>query len=112
MIRTIDKILETISKTKATNVCKINISKNSSIADYFVLATATSSVAVCAIADFLEEELKKDNIFLLRRNGKSGETWVVLDYGDVICHFFDEYTREFYNLEKLWNLGDNIEQID
>jgi len=105
------KILEAINKTKATNVVKIDISKISSIADFFVIATCSSAVAVFSIADFVEQELKKISINIYKRNGKMGENWVILDFGDVVCHFFDEYTREFYNLEKLWGNANNIKYI-
>lgn len=107
----VDKIIEIIKKTKATNVCKIDISKFSSLADYFVIATGSSSTTVNGIADFVEVELKKQGIVPLRRNGKQGETWIVIDFGDVICHFFDDETREFYNLEKLWGQNNNLQII-
>ncbi len=107
----VEKIIEVISKTKATNVCKIDISKTSSLADYFVIATGSSSTSVNAIADFIEVELKKFGVMPLRRNGRLGESWVVVDYGNVICHFFDDETREFYNLEKLWGQSNNLTYI-
>ncbi len=110
-MKTIDLLCDAIKKTKATNVVKINISKISSIADYFVLATGSSSTNVNAIADQVEVELKKHKIVPLRRNGRSGTTWVILDYGDVVLHVFDEETRELYNLEKLWGSENNLTLI-
>ena len=105
----VNKVIEILLKTKATNLCKINISKISSLTDYFILASCSSSTAVNYVADFMEIELKKCGINLLRRNGKMGETWIVLDQGDFICHLFTVETREFYNLEKLWGAQNNLE---
>ena len=110
-MKNVDLLCEAINKTKATNVVKIDISNISSIADYFVLATGSSSTNVAAIADQVEVELKKKKISPLRRNGRSGETWIVVDYGDVVFHVFDEETREFYNLEKLWGNQNNLTLI-
>lgn len=108
----IEKITNAILKTKATSVVKINIEQTSSLADYFVIATATSSVAVLAICNFLEMELKKQNIMPLRVDKCFGATWVVLDYGEVICHIFDAQTREYFNLEKLWGTNNNLTFIN
>ena len=69
----------------------INIGQVSSLCDYFIIATASSSRQVKAIADSVQDAFTYEI-----------QTWILLDYGDIIVHVFDEENREFYNLEKLW----------
>ena len=80
----------------------INIGQVSSLCDYFIIATASSSRQVKAIADNVEDELTKLGIEARAKEGYDTQTWILLDYGDIIVHVFDEENREFYNLEKLW----------
>ncbi|MCC0698805.1 ribosome silencing factor [Clostridioides sp. ZZV15-6383] len=79
----------------------INIGKVSSLCDYFIITTASSQRQVKAIADNVEYELAKLG---LEPRGKEGQgtQWVLLDYGDIMVHVFNEENRGFYNLEKLW----------
>jgi len=81
----------------------MNMRKMSGVSDYFVIASAASSRRVKAIAENIEEELKKSGVRNLHTEGKSEALWVLLDYGDVITHVFQEDTRKFYDLERLWS---------
>ena len=74
----------------------------SSLCDYFVIATASSQRQVKAIADNVEDELTKLGIEARGKEGYDSQVWVLLDYGDVMVHIFNEENRDFYNLEKLW----------
>ncbi|EQF23904.1 oligomerisation domain protein [Clostridioides difficile CD160] len=80
----------------------INIGKVSSLCDYFIITTASSQRQVKAIADNVEDELSKLGLEPRGKEGQSTQTWVLLDYGDVMVHVFNEENRGFYNLEKLW----------
>ncbi|NMS91505.1 ribosome silencing factor [Clostridioides difficile] len=80
----------------------INIGKVSSLCDYFIITTASSQRQVKAIADNVEDELTKLGLEPRGKEGQSTQTWVLLDYGDVMVHVFNEENRGFYNLEKLW----------
>jgi len=72
------------------------------IADYFVIASGTSTVQVQAIANQVEESLEKAGVELLHREGLDAARWVLLDFGDVVVHIFLEEERRFYDLERLW----------
>lgn len=88
---------------KAEDVVKLDIHPESSIADWFVLATANSDPQLQAIVGFTMRELREK--FQIRPLSESGDAlsgWVVLDYGDVILHFMTPQVREKYNLEGLW----------
>ena len=80
----------------------INIGQVSSLCDYFIIATASSSRQVKAIADSVQDSFTEQGIELRAKEGYDTKTWILLDYGDIIVHVFDEENREFYNLEKLW----------
>lgn len=93
---------------KASDVISINIQEKSIVADYYVLATAKSSPHVKALSEYLEEELDKYGVAAIRREGTREGRWAVIDFGDVVVHVFNDETRLFYNLEKLWTDGDNV----
>ncbi|AXU80107.1 TPA: ribosome silencing factor [Clostridioides difficile] len=80
----------------------INIGKVSSLCDYFIITTASSQRQVKAIADNVEDELSKLGLEPRGKEGQGTQTWVLLDYGDIMVHVFNEENRGFYNLEKLW----------
>jgi len=91
------------------DITLINIAKKTIIADYFVIATANSTTAVRALVDHVDEELsKKHGIEPLRRD--INRDWSAIDYGSVILHVQLPDTRQFYNLERLWSDGENIEK--
>ncbi|MBI5047618.1 MAG: ribosome silencing factor [Deltaproteobacteria bacterium] len=87
---------------KAEGVVILNISKLSSIADYLLICSGTSDKQVQAIANSIEEGLKKKGARPLSIEGFREGRWALIDYGDVIAHIFLEPVREFYNLEGLW----------
>ncbi|MHB8171716.1 MAG: ribosome silencing factor [Thermincolia bacterium] len=87
---------------KGLDVLILEITKISVVADYFVLTTGNSSTQVKAIADHVEEKLKEAGIQPLRREGVREGRWILLDYGDVVVHVFQQEDRAYYNLERLW----------
>ena len=73
------------------------------LADFFVIATGTSTTHVKALADEVEYLLKeKDNRLVDHVEGFESSRWILLDYGDVVVHVFHSEERDFYSLEKLW----------
>jgi len=79
------------------------------IADYFVIASGRSSVQVQAIADRVEELLKDAGIGFLHCEGRDEARWILLDYGEVVVHIFQEEERRFYDLERLWGDAKSVE---
>ncbi len=80
-----------------------------SIADYFVLISATSTTQVNAIYEGVDQALSKHGIEPLATEGKGERRWMLLDYADVIVHIFLEDVREFYGLERLWGDAPKLE---
>ena len=87
---------------KAENVLVLDVRGLASYAEFFVLMTAESDPQLLAIADHLEEKLKARNVRPLSIEGKQSGRWVLLDYGDVVAHVFQESTRAIYDIEGLW----------
>ncbi len=94
---------------KALDLKVIGIKDISVIADYFVLTTGTSSTHVKALADEVEFKLKQIGISPDHIDGYRSNSWVLLDYGDIIVHVFTAEAREFYNLDRLWQDGENVD---
>ena len=107
------QILQTAVKTldskKGSDIKVIKISDVSSIANYFVLATGSSSTQVKTLADETEMKLKQEGVTPRRTEGYRGADWIVLDYIDVVIHVFYKETREFYDLERLWQDGEELD---
>lgn len=101
-----------ISSKKGLNIKLIEIGDISSLADYMVITTGTSSTHVKAIADEVEYQLDEAGISVSHIEGYRSNSWILLDYVDVIVHIFSDEAREFYDLERLWQDGKEIDISD
>lgn len=100
----ITHVIEGIEEKKGLEITCLDLSKyNIAICDYFIICHGTSSTHVRAIAESIEEVVKKHTgSFPIRREGLSNCEWVLLDYLDVVVHVFQEEARYHYLLEELW----------
>ena len=98
MLKTVIKAMD--SKL-AENIQLIGIRDLTIVADYFVIASATSNPHVKSLADDVEDELAKLGVFASHIEGRA-TGWILLDFNDVIVHVFLNESREYYNLERLW----------
>ena len=94
---------------KADKINVIKIEDISTIADYFVVVSGTSSTHVRALSDELEEKLKEEGVSPTRVEGYRSNSWVLLDYSSVVVHVFTGEAREFYDLDRLWADGSKID---
>lgn len=90
------------SDKKALDIVTINMRKMSSVCDYFIIASGTSTTHVTAIADSIEKKMKDEGQRLWHTEGAREASWILLDFSDVVAHIFLEPTRKFYDLERLW----------
>ncbi len=98
-----DFVAETLDNRKGIDIEVIDISGQSSLADYFVIASGRSGTQVKALADEVELKLKEEyGLESKSSEGFDSREWILLDYIDIIVHIFTENTREFYQLERLW----------
>ena len=102
-----------MEEKKAQDVKIIDIEHISTLADYFVIASGTNRNQVQAMADNVEEMLGKAGFEPKQIEGYQNANWILMDYGDVVLHLFDEENRLFYDLERIWRDGKliGIEQI-
>ena len=96
-----------LDEKKAQDILLLDVHEMTVITDYMVIATGRSVPQVKALAENVEEELAKIDVFPKRREGYTEGRWCVLDYGDVMVHVFHEQDREYYQLERLWSDGAN-----
>ena len=101
-----------LDSKKGKEIKVIEIGELTTLADYFVIAAGTSNTQISALSDVVEEELKKSGEMALRREGYRDGTWVLLDYGCVAIHVFSQEAREFYDLERLWRDGKEVDLSD
>ena len=95
--------LHAASERKAHDLVVLDLREVASFTDYFLIASGTNVRQVHAIADAIEEELRKRlRVKPGRVEGYKSAEWVLLDYGDFIFHVFEEKARRFYDLERLW----------
>lgn len=94
---------------KARDVMVLDLRGLSSATDHFVLATGGSDIQIRAIADHVEDELKKEGVRPSHVEGKGGGQWVLLDYIDFVVHVFHPTTRGYYQLETLWGDAPRVE---
>jgi ribosome-associated protein len=97
-------IIDCIQEKKGQNIVHIDLSKtDNSVCDFFIIAHADSGTQVRAIANHVEESLKKKyKTRALHAEGYENAQWILLDYNSIVVHIFLEQIREYYKLEELW----------
>ncbi len=105
-------IVEALDDAKAANILELDIRPLTQIADWMVVASGTSTRHVLALASRLREAGVRHGLKPTGIEGENGGEWVLLDFGDLIVHLMLPATREFYDLEGLWNerLGAQLTQ--
>ena len=91
-----------LDEKKGVGIKLLKIDKVSSLADYFLICTGTSSTHVKTLCDYAEYAMEQLGEPMLGREGHRGNAWELLDYGSVVVHVFTDEARQFYNLERLW----------
>ena len=97
--------VEALEDKKAEDITIIDISEVSVLADYFIIADGSNRNQVQAMADNVEEMLGKAGFEPKQIEGYQNANWILMDYGDVVLHLFDEENRLFYDLERIWRDG-------
>ena len=95
-------IIKSLSENKAEDITTIDLRGRTSIGDYMVVASGTSTRLVSSISQKLVDTLKIDHARMSKVEGKDAGDWVLIDTGDVIVHVFRPEVREFYQIEKMW----------
>ena len=101
-----------LSSKKAEDILLIDVREKTVLCDYFVIASGRSTTQVKALCENLEEKFSKEGVEPRRTEGVRDGRWGVVDYGDVIVHIFNDESRLFYHLERLWEEGDNVKRYE
>ncbi len=102
-------ICKFISEKKAQDIVKIYVGEKTVVADYFIICSARSQPQVKALCEYVEEYIEKNGGKIKSVEGVSEGRWAVIDAYDIIVHIFNDETRLFYHLERLWGEGEKFE---
>lgn len=105
----LELIVKTLDLKKGEDIQAIKITDLTILADYFVIVNGTSNTHARTLVDEVEFVLSQKGTEPLRREADTGNTWIILDYGDIIVHVFYKEARSFYKLETLWADGEQID---
>tara|TARA_A100001011_G_scaffold395720_1_gene491574 strand:- start:6514 stop:6861 length:348 start_codon:yes stop_codon:yes gene_type:complete len=98
------KIIEkTLNQNKAKNIISINLKGKSSIADYMIIASGSSSRHIQSLSEIIIKKLNENGLGKYSVEGKTSSDWKLIDTIDIIVHIFHPEKRKFYDLEKMWD---------
>lgn len=95
-------VVDALDDLKAQNIITLDVRGRTSVTDWMVIATGTSTRHVAAVAGNVEEKAKQNGLQPLGVEGRGGSDWVLIDLTDVVVHVMTEQSRHFYDLERLW----------
>jgi ribosome-associated protein len=98
----LNKVIEILDDKKAKELRTIQINHISSIADYFVICSGTSSTHIKSLSDAIGKTMRELEYPAKKIEGYQSAQWILMDYGDVVVNIFDEENRQYYALEKIW----------
>lgn len=104
-------VCKALADKRGKDIVTLYVREKTSLCDYFVLASGSNSSQIRAMGERVEELISREyGIDPTRTEGVRDGRWAVVDYGDVIVHIFNDDTRLFYHLERLWGDGENLEK--
>ena len=102
--------VKALDEKKGREIAAIQVTEQTTLADYFVIATGSSNTQINALCGAVEKAMKEQaGEDPMRREGYRDGTWVLLDYGCIAVHVFNAEAREFYGLERLWRDGTPVD---
>ena len=107
------EVCKALADKRGKDIVALYVREKTDLCDYFVIASGSNAPQIKAMGERVEELVEKNlGIVPTRTEGVRDGRWAVIDYGDVIVHIFNDDTRLFYHLEKLWTDGGNLERFD
>ncbi|MBR1670033.1 MAG: ribosome silencing factor [Butyrivibrio sp.] len=102
--------VDALEDRKGEDIRIIDISEISTLADFFIIAGGSNRNQIQALADSVQEKLGREGYLTKNVEGYDMANWVLLDFGDIIVHIFDSENRLFYDLERIWRDGKQIDK--
>lgn len=96
-------VIESLEEMKGNDIVVLDVSENTSVTDYMIIASGTSNRHVASLANNVTVKVKDNGVRPLGVEGQSGSEWVLVDLGDIVVHVMQPATRQFYDLERLWS---------
>ena len=106
------ELAKALDSKKGQDIQVLKTGELTTLADYFVICTASSSTQIKALADICEKNLKEQGEPPHHIEGHRGGTWVLLDFSAVVVHIFNDEARKFYDLERLWQDAEKVDLSD
>ena len=107
------EVCKALADKRGKDIITLYVREKTDICDYFVIASGSNAPQIRAMGERVEELVEKNlGIVPTRTEGVRDGRWAVVDFGDVIVHIFNDETRLFYHLERLWTDGGNLEKFD
>lgn len=107
---TVQLAIRCAAEKKAFDLVALDLREIASFTEFFVITTGANQRQVQAVADEIEEQLKKRlSTRPVRTEGYSAAEWILMDYGDFVVHIFEKNARDFYDLERLWRDSKRVE---
>lgn len=100
----LETLLKSLEDNQAVNVQVLNVRDQTSITDFMIICTGRASRHLRALAEHLVTDMKKIGLSPLSKHGLDDGEWALIDFGEFIVHIMQASSRDFYNLEDLWNL--------
>lgn len=107
--KTVNKIVEILDQKKGMDIEVLDVAELTTLTDYFVIVSGGSERQVQALCDHVEEMLDKDGLSPVNKEGYRSGQWILLGYDEVIVHIFHPETRNFYDLERVWQDAPHID---
>ncbi len=101
--------IEALQDKKGEEIRMIDISEVSIMADYFIICNGTNRSQVQALSNSVEDALGRNGVEVRHIEGYDSANWILLDFRDIIVHIFDKENRLFYDLERIWRDGKEVE---
>lgn len=106
-------VCKALSDKLGKDIVALYVREKTDLCDYFVVASGSNAPQIRAMGERVEELIEREyGLVPSRTEGVRDGRWAVVDYGDVIVHIFNDETRLFYHLERLWSNGENLQKYD
>lgn len=103
-VQTLDLIILELEEVKANDICRLDVRDLTDIADFMIIASGTSHRHVHAMSDRIRDAARRQSLRPIGIEGDSENDWILMDFSDVIVHLMMPQVRQFYSLERLWNV--------
>ena len=106
-------VCKALADKRGKDIVALYVREKTDLCDYFIIASGSNAPQIRAMGERVEELVEREyDVQPTRTEGVRDGRWAVVDYGDVIVHIFNDETRLFYHLERLWGEGEKIENED